>query len=218
MYAVMVSQEMSWWTAAALTQWGREVSRARSLEKRRKKLEISEISRQQKVGVELLELPVYDFKTGAMGVCRLREHTQELSGAFPLANLGWVEQLVVQVSSVKAVIAAFALGLRLGKLKRAVLQLVFNWIEGTLVQGGQEQGQLEIESELGEEEKHKKKKTRVPVMSTSCAVTGEMKWRRRRPRALLQEWETRKKDEIGAAVQAACSGLFIAKQEPARVK
>jgi hypothetical protein len=114
MYAVMVSQEMSWWTAAALTQWGREVSRARSLERRRKKLEISEISRQQRVAVVLLELPVYDFKTVAMGVRRLQEHAQELSGAFPLANLGWVEQLVVQVRSVKAVIAALALGLRWG--------------------------------------------------------------------------------------------------------
>jgi hypothetical protein len=87
-----------------------------------------------------------------------------------------------------------------------------------MVQGEHEQGQLEMESELGEEEKKEKKKTRVPVTIPSCDVTGDMKWRRRRPRALLNEWETRKKDEIGAVVQAACSGLYIAKQEPARVK
>ena len=70
--------------------------------------------RQQVAADELLELPVYDFKTGAMGVGRLREHTQGLSGDFPLANLGWVEQLVVQVKSVKAVIAALALGVKMG--------------------------------------------------------------------------------------------------------
>ena len=54
---------------------------------------------------------------------------------------------------------------------------------------------------MGERKKRDKKKTKVHGMNTSSTVTCEMKWRRRRPRALLQEWETRKKDEIGLRVR-----------------
>jgi hypothetical protein len=114
--------------------WGRNVSRARSLARRQKKTEAKEMARQEGADDDMLPLPIYDYKTGAMGVRRLREQVHELiSEVLPLARLEWVEEMIVQVGFVRAVIRGFAAGARWESAKRAVLQLVFNWDAEVLV-------------------------------------------------------------------------------------
>jgi hypothetical protein len=76
-----------------------------------------------------------------------------------------------------------------GKMKRAVLQLVFNWTEHC---------ELRIETEDGNEEKKKK----GIKMRTEKRRTEEDEGRLRRSKTALREWETLQKTELGYVVES----------------
>ena len=128
--------------------------------------------------------------------------------------------MIVQVRCVNAVVRGFAAGLRWASAERVVLQLISNWTARSTApeEHARDQLNLVLKKEERKKKKKKGKRKQMTLMAQVRTVTGEGKRRLRRSGAVLKEWETRQKVEIGAAVRKACRVSPLARQVPAREK
>ena len=90
-----------------------------------------------------------------------------------------------------------------GRMKRAVLQLVFNWTEESeQLTSSCEDSELQMRSKHNREKKKKEEKKKAKrEREVSSTSTGEIKGRLRRCKTALREWEIPKKAEIGHLVK-----------------
>jgi hypothetical protein len=98
--------------------------------------------------------------------------------------------------------AVLAMAAMQGRMKRAVLQLVFNWTdEAEQLSPSCENSELQMRSRHNREKKKKGKKKAKRETEARSTATGEIKWRLRRCKTALREWETLEKAEIGQRVK-----------------
>ena len=114
-------------------------------------------------------------------------------------------------------ITGFATGFRWASVERAFLQLRSNWEEngrGTDKRVRDEQWALYLdEKEKKEEKTSARRETEIAPVRIP---TGALNMRLRRSRAMLREWETRKKDDIGLTAEEVDRVSPSARRGPGR--